>query len=139
MAAEASIPHLYGGVGTTLDLGSGARLVIVDTAEGAATFHLTHGDASIAILVCQPLAGCRPSPTAASAEVLLGDGRAMRRRLEDDAFLHGTLVRVAAPLPGERFTPAPEPGPPLLAAPVHGWIRLLTDGRRLEVRAQRPP
>jgi competence protein ComEC len=125
--------------GMALDLGKGARLEVVAPAHERTTLLITYGLAVIVVSESDDLASGAPFRLPESAAVvLLGAGRQVARSLQEDWSVLRPVILVASPLPGDPF-PAELAGPTILATPIHGWVRLSTDGRRLEVRAERAP
>ena len=128
--------------GTSLALGDGARLEVIDPARGRTTLLITYRSA--AILVVErgtPSSEALSAAAGASAVILLGEGQAVARSLRQAWVGVLPVALVAAPLPGDPFL-SPQDGAsvlPALATPFNGWVRLSTDGSRLEVRAERVP
>jgi hypothetical protein len=130
-------------VGTSLALGDGARLEVIDPARGRTTLLITYRSA--AILVVERGSPSSEIPSAAAgvtAVILLGEGQIVARSLRQAWVGVPPVALVAAPLPGDLFL-NPQDGDssvvPFLATPSNGWVRLSTDGSRLEIRAERVP
>jgi len=129
--------------GTRLALGDGARLEVIDPARGRTTFLITYRSAAILVVERGSPSSEIPSAAAgATAVILLGDGTIVARSMRQAWVGVPPVAIVAAPLPGDLFL-NPQDGDssvvPVLATPFNGWVRLSTDGSRLEVRAERVP
>jgi hypothetical protein len=128
--------------GTSLALGDGARLEVIDPARGRTTLLITYRSAAILVMESgTPSSEIHSAAAGASAVVLLGGGQIVARSLRQAWVGLPPLALVAAPLPGDLFL-NPQDGDasvPVLATPFNGWVRLSTDGSRLEIRAERVP
>jgi len=128
--------------GTSLALGDGARLEVIDPARGRTTLLITYRSAAILVMERGSPSSEIPSAAAgASAVILLGEGQIVARSLRQAWVGVPPVALVAAPLPGDLFLNPQDgdSGAPVLATPFNGWVRLSTDGSRLEVRAERMP
>ncbi|MBF8256062.1 MAG: hypothetical protein HW375_969, partial [Anaerolineales bacterium] len=129
--------------GTSLALGDGARLEVIDPARGRTTLLVTYRSAAILVMESgTPSSEIHSAGSGASAVILLGEGQIVAKSLRQAWVGLPPVALVAAPLPGDLFL-NPQDGDasvvPVLATPFNGWVRLSTDGSRLEIRAERVP
>jgi competence protein ComEC len=132
-----------GGPGHSLDLGDGARFDVLRMSSADFVGRVTLGRARIVILDAGSV-GRREALEnfpGATAVILIGDGRRMPRALKTDWPAPAPLVVIACPSAGDPMAP---PGdsrllPGLLTTEIHGWIRLTTEGTRLEIRTEHAP
>ena len=129
--------------GSSLALGDGALLEVLDPARGRMTLLITYRSAAILVMERGTASSeITSAASGASAVILLGEGQIVARSLRQAWMGVPPLALVAAPLPGDPF-PNPPGGDsrvvPVLTTPFNGWVRVSTDGSRLEFRAERVP
>jgi competence protein ComEC len=130
--------------GTSLDLGEGAKLQVVEAGPAGLILSVTYGLSDVQIVIAA--GGRSPLPPAgssrpASAAILIGGGRELNRLLNRAHDLGAEWLVVASPLAGEvlRAEPPAGTGPVRLITSRSGWIRLSTDGRSFTVQTERRP